>query len=249
MTKDGQHEAERRPGKAMRRERSAAVPAEPGISKQLVENLCEIARSIECIQIGSRAWNHLAKPQRDRLIVRATKICRGRSGTAADEDAMGAIEPFELCYQYLHGAFGVWMHAHGVSQWEAIISLSRKLGRLSDDDAKDLWRQISDKPTGMMPGFFSKPTWIKERRELWLDDELMRTITSDRPTTVEAILDAFEASGWTGAIQWPPSTPEEKDAPATTSRGLSDLIRSLNKGLMRIRFTAQASTISWTHVL
>ncbi|MCA9082020.1 MAG: hypothetical protein KDA58_15770 [Planctomycetaceae bacterium] len=123
---------------------------------------------------------------------------------------------------------GMWMQAKGVSQFRAIVEISRCLG-LVEADYERLMRQIGEQPVPLLPPP-RVPLWNNERFTLMLDGEEIKTI--QRPTASRnqvLILDVFQEDEWPGRIDDP--------LPASGSpRQLAEVVRSLNRGLGRIVF-------------
>lgn len=79
-----------------------------------------------------------------------------------------------------------------------------------------------------------KPQWDSELRQLTMNGEIIRQL-GHRATQAEKIVQAFEEDGWPHRIESPFPASE---AGSTTRR---EAIRSLNHGLLQIRFVSDGS--------
>lgn len=89
------------------------------------------------------------------------------------------------------------------------------------------WRQESGEPIA------PKPEWDKETRTLRFDGKVIREVRSDAAWT--PILDVFQEDSWPSKVDNP--LPHDADVPAG--------LRSLNKGLDRLRFKKDGEAICW----
>lgn len=138
-----------------------------------------------------------------------------------------------------HGdAAGMWSKLHrGCSRPRAIIELGKRLNFLDDLSYQWLLREIGETHG---PRDDSRPEWNPNRGQLLFGGKVIRKVRlMEEPSRVQVILEAFEAAGW----------PERIDRP-TGVKNLSEELRTLNSGLKRIKFHAQAGStaISWARV-
>ena len=123
------------------------------------------------------------------------------------------------------------MKAKGVSQYRAIIEVSRCFG-LPEAEYESLLRRLGEQRVAISPPR-RNPVWVKERYTLLLDGEVIKEVRQpNRAKNQIIILDAFQEEGWPIRIDDPlPRPPNDVD-----SRQLGEAVRSLKKGLQRITF-------------
>lgn len=135
-----------------------------------------------------------------------------------------------------HGdAAGMWSKLHrGCSRPRAIIELGKRLNFLDDLAYHWLLREIGE-THGHRDGNW--PEWNPNRGQLLFGGKVIRNVRlMKKPSSAQLILDGFQAAGWPDSIDRP-----------TGVKDLSDTLRTLNSGLKRIKFHAQAGStaISW----
>lgn len=135
-----------------------------------------------------------------------------------------------------HGdAAGMWSNLHrGCSRPKAIIELGKRLNFLDDLHYHWLLREIGETHD---PRDGSRPNWNPNSGKLHFRGRLIRKVRLlKQPSCVQVVLEAFEAAGWPESINCP-----------TGVKKLSESLRTLNSGLKRIRFHAQAggTAIRW----
>ena len=156
-----------------------------------------------------------------------------------EEDRLRLGGDFENCYPRL-GTAGMWMELRGVSEERAVIEVARKLRFLDEESANQLLREIGEEaPAPPVP---EHPVWHPEKGELcWGDQVIRRVRIMARPSSIQTILDAFQAA------EWPPRIAD----PITQGRKAHEvrqIVFYLNEGLELIRFHVQESgrAITWT---
>jgi hypothetical protein len=137
-------------------------------------------------------------------------------------------------------AVGIWMQLRGVSQARATVDLAKELNLLSEADHRRLLREIGESQTAVdanpaMPAR-DRPVWNRDTSQLHYRGEIVRRVVSpSRASSICRILDAFQEDGW----------PERIDDPLPGGPGaqrLRETIRTLNKGLAKIRFRADGTS-------
>ena len=88
------------------------------------------------------------------------------------------------------------------------------------------------------------PVWDSDHGELWWGGQLIRRVrVMKHPSSIQWILDAFQAAGW-------PSRIDDSIAQGKQADHLRQIVLSLNEGLKKLRFHVQESgqAITWTRV-
>lgn len=105
---------------------------------------------------------------------------------------------------------------------------------------------MSKIPFAQIPGSLVIPIWNKDQRELWFDGRCVRRVATTRSTEIEKLLDAFAAVGWRSPIEHQPEPNGRKLTTAADVRAaLSDLTKSLNRGLTGIKFGVRGTKVFW----
>jgi hypothetical protein len=129
---------------------------------------------------------------------------------------------------------GMWAAARDVSLDQAIVEIAYALDWVDTKTSSELLEALGGGKENV-----SKPRWLKEKRELWFEGQIVRQIrNASRAKNIIAILDAFEDSGW----------PKQIDDPVTSGGDSSQrrrTIESLNVGLKRIRFSCLGDGLSF----
>jgi hypothetical protein len=130
---------------------------------------------------------------------------------------------------------GMWIKLHrGCSRPTAIIELGKRLNLLDDLSYQWLRREIG-KTHSHRDG--KLPEWNPNSGQLLFGGKVIRKVRlMKKPSSLQLILDAFQAADWSESIDNP-----------TAANKLSERLRTLNTGLKRIKFHAQAggTEISW----
>jgi hypothetical protein len=154
--------------------------------------------------------------------------------TAEDREKLG--NNFVECYGRLR-TIGMWMTLRGVSRDRAIVDLAYLIGHIDETRHGRLLREIGEQPQVLHTA--DRPTWNASTGELCYQGQLLRRVRIlSSPTNIQLILNAFEQSKWCSSVDNPLSTDAQQ---------LHQALRSLNKGLEKIRFHAQrgAQAITW----
>ena len=129
---------------------------------------------------------------------------------------------------------GMWAAVREVSPDQAIVQIAYALDWLDTKTSSELLEALGGGKENV-----SKPRWLKEKRELWFEGQIVRRIrNASRAKNVIAVLDAFEDSGW----------PTQIDDPVTSGGDSSQRRRtmeSLNDGLKRIYFFCAGDGLSF----
>ena len=123
------------------------------------------------------------------------------------------------------------MKAKGVSQYRAIIEVSRCRG-LPEAEYENLLRQLGEQRVPIS-SLGRIPVWVKERYTLLLDGEVIKVLLRPKNSWKQImILDCFQDDGWPYRIDDPLTRPLHH----VDSRQLGEAVRSLKQGLQRITF-------------
>lgn len=187
--------------------------------------------------LPKRAQYALQQAGRRVLLVESQCLFWEQVLTDAEREELG--DPQTAFKQY-GGIIGVWRKLHGGSQPRAIIESAYRIGHLDQASREWLLREIGEYPEAstQVPET-PRPAWRQEVGELLFGKELIRRVrVMKTPSNVQRILDAFEAAGW------PKSIPNSFDL---IQQDLHQALRSLNEGLLGIRFHSQqgAQAIYW----
>ena len=145
----------------------------------------------------------------------------------------------QAAYRERHGTVGMWMWLRAVAQPQAVVDVARALGFLDDATYRWLLREIGE-PQQESPNR-EVPVWNRtEGRLRWRNRIVRRVRIMRQPSNIQRILDAFETAGWPASLDNP--LPGRVD-----QLQLHQALKSLNHGLIRIRFRAQrgAAEIIW----
>jgi hypothetical protein len=147
-----------------------------------------------------------------------------RHFTAAERKALGD-DPY-VAWKNNGRTAGMWAAVREVSRDQAIVAIAYALDWLDTKTSSELLEAVGGGTENV-----SKPRWLKDKRELWFEGQIVRQIrNATRAKNIIAILDAFEDSGW----------PTQIDDPVTSGGDSSQrrrTIESLNKDLKRVRFS------------
>lgn len=144
---------------------------------------------------------------------------------------------FEKAYKRL-GTVGMWRELHRGSVEQAVVEAAHKIGLLFPSKYDWLLRQIGKKPMAA-PAPTNLPEFQASSGELRWQGQFIRHVRLQaRPSNIFIILEAFQSRCWSEQIPNPLGKDKQK---------LHQALRSLNKGLKRIRFhsLAGATKISW----
>ncbi len=146
-----------------------------------------------------------------------------RHFTAANRKSLGD-DPYRA-WKNSGRTAGMWAIIREVSFDQAIVEVAHALDWVDTETSTELLESLGGGKKNI-----SKPRWLRDKRELWFEGEVVRRIrNASRAKNIIAILSAFEESGW----------PHQIDDPITAG-GASDTrrraIESLNQGLTRIHF-------------
>jgi hypothetical protein len=135
------------------------------------------------------------------------------------------------------GTVGIWIELRGVSPARAVVDLARVLGFLDETNYRWLLRGLGE--DGDRPTAPDRPTWNPQQGDLrWKKQVLRRVRVMAAPSNVQIILDAFQATHWAQQICNPLPHGQQQ---------LHQALRSLNRGLKKIRFHARegGQAIRW----
>lgn len=139
------------------------------------------------------------------------------------------------------GLVAAWMDFHDLSHPRAIVELARHCNLFIPGEYEKLLESIGEsQPRGKR---HLRPKFEADGR-LTLDGEVIRVVKRfKKPSTVERLLQAFEAARWRRTI---PNPFESNVDPQATY----DAIGMANKNLRRIRFEVQqgGQSIAWTNI-
>ena len=139
------------------------------------------------------------------------------------------------------GTLRMWMRVRGGSIEQALIDVAESVNLMDARTATWLRRELDlDNPTS--DAAQDQPNWNPDRGELRFSGGVIRRLrVLSNPTNIQRILDEFQATGWPNRIDNPLTRGEEQ---------LHQTLRSLNRGLERIRFRAQegAQAVVWERV-
>ncbi len=157
----------------------------------------------------------------------------------SEEERQRLGADFEACWRRF-GTAGMWMEARGVSFKQAVIEIAEGANLMDAGTAAGLRLQF-DMEDATPVHAENQPSWNPDRGELKLGDCVIRSVrVLQIPSNIQQILDAFQTQGW----------PSRIDNPSGLSEQLHQTLRSLNRGLKRIRFHSQegAQSIVWKRV-
>ncbi len=157
--------------------------------------------------------------------------------TAAERKQLGGN--LEKCWRKL-GTAGMWRKLRGGSAERAVIEVALELGFLDDRTAKWLLREIGEET--LPPPVVAHPVWHAERGELrWGDQVIRRVRVLARRSTIQRLLEAFQAAEWPPRIDDPICQGEDADQ-------LRQIVLGLNQGLEVLRFHVQEGgrAITWS---
>ncbi len=146
-------------------------------------------------------------------------------------EAQRAILGGDLEAAYLEEGqtLGMWHRVSGDQMLKGMLGLAKKLSVLDDRKYNWLTREIGEEAAGAVQPL-APPSWNRELRELRLGGKIVRRVRfMKKRTHVELILAVFEEQGWPEIIDDP--LPE-----GPLSERLRDAVKSLNQGLLDIRF-------------
>jgi hypothetical protein len=154
-----------------------------------------------------------------------------------EEDRQRLGGNLETCWPRL-GTVRMWAQARGVSLERAIIEVAHGVGLMSDQTAHWLRRELDlETPPPRPPS--DRPVWQAETGQLRAGDGVIRRVRVMRePSNIQQILDAFQSAGWPNRIDNPLPLGQQQ---------LHQTLRSLNRGLAKVRFRAQegGKAITW----
>ncbi|MGC4005259.1 MAG: hypothetical protein QM811_19925 [Pirellulales bacterium] len=129
-----------------------------------------------------------------------------------------------------YGMFEVYCIIRQKSINAAVITLSHDLGLMPEGIRKRLAREIHTEGSTKAPIFNDRPTWMRATGNLFWGKRLIRRIRLGVATNLPIILDSFQE------LEWPERINDPMPGPANNQR-LHEAIKSLNRGLLQIRFT------------
>ena len=164
-------------------------------------------------------------------VVAATAIWT-RHFTTAEQRTLG--DDAYIAWKNNGRTAGMWAAVREVSRDQAIVAIAYALDWLDTKTSSELLEALGGGEENV-----SKPRWLKEKRELWFEGQIVRRIrNASRAKNVIAVLGAFEDSGW----------PTQIDDPVTSGGDSSQRRRtmeSLNDGLKRIYFFCTGDGLSF----
>jgi hypothetical protein len=161
-----------------------------------------------------------------------------RSLTDEDRQKLGG-NPLEA-YQRLGGTVGIWATLRGISTMRALIEVGREVGFLKPQTQQWLLREIGEAPESNVEP--ERPSWHPETGELRWGAQVIRKVrVMATRSSIQLVLDTFQAAGWPSRIDDPISQGKEADQ-------VRQIVLSLNEGLAIIRFHDQESgrAITWS---
>jgi hypothetical protein len=133
----------------------------------------------------------------------------------------------------------MWREVRGGSPEQAIVETAHAIGFLDQNGYQWLLREIGVTES---PAHAERPQWNPTTGELRFGGRVVRKVRIlKRRSGPHLILDAFQHAGWPSRIDNPlGGAPED----------LHDMVRTLNRGLRRIRFHAQegGGALVWKRV-
>jgi hypothetical protein len=148
-------------------------------------------------------------------------------------------------FKTFRSAWAIWQHLRGGSVLRAIIDANYHLGTLTQV-THEQWRRIIGEPieydhtpTSGPNHNPDRPEWDAETGELRWHGEILRRLRLMRyPSALQRIVGAFQEANWRSVIPNPLLT---RSAAAARSENLTlhQVLRSLNRNLLRIRFHGQ----------
>lgn len=143
----------------------------------------------------------------------------------SEDDKLQLGWDLQACYERL-GTVSMWMETRHVSFTRAVVEVASQLGFLDEPTYRWLLHEIGDEPP--QPG---RPFWDMSTGELRLGKKVIRRLRVMRnPSNIQQILDEFQLQLWQSRIDNPLGSGQEQ---------LHQTLRSLNRGLEKIRFRAQ----------
>ena len=133
------------------------------------------------------------------------------------------------------------MNARGISMEQAVIEVAEAVNLMDGGTAAWLRRELGLGGPPSSPAA-DQPHWDADNGRLSFGGIEIRRVRIFRdPTNIQVILNDFEAAGWPTRIDNPLEVDQQK---------LHQALRSLNRGLVMIRFRAQegAQAIVWERV-
>lgn len=133
------------------------------------------------------------------------------------------------------GVIAMWRRLFGVDENRAIVEVGRRVGGLCAADYEWACRELGLLPTDSGSPVPTRPSWDRDARELKFGGEVIRRIgRANMALNLIRLLDVFEEDGWSSRVDDPlPGSPD--------AVRLHKAIRSLNRGLTRIKFHADGT--------
>lgn len=183
-----------------------------------------------------RVQRALEQAYRRVLLVESKQLFWERVLSNAERARLGHPD---AAFKKFGGVVGVWRELYGGSQPRAIIDAAVRLKHLDPEDRTWLLEAVGESPDQPQLAQTPRPHWDRGNGRLTFQKKLVRRrvrITS--VSKIDRILDAFQAKDW----------PESIVSPLTCGQQEAhDSVRSLNKGLRKIRFHVSDSgkSIYW----
>jgi hypothetical protein len=195
--------------------------AKPLVDSKVAEELHRLRAGIETATVFDLVWQKCLSPEE-------------RKSLEPDIEGLTTVS--------------AWQRVRGGSKWRAVLDIARRVSFITNDDYVWLCRCIGEGEDASTSKLFprataaeSHPFWDRETGSLFYRGKLCRKVQIRTiPTRSQIILDAFESKFWRNRIEDPF---EGHDA-----ESLYQAVKSLNRGLKRIRFRVQegGSAITWT---
>lgn len=133
------------------------------------------------------------------------------------------------------GAIGMWRRLLGVDENRALVEVGRRVGGLGTADYEWACRELGLTPTNLGSPTPARPSWDRDALELKFGGEVVRRVSrANMAVNLIRLLDVFEEDGWPSRVDDPlPGSPD--------AVRLHKAVRSLNRGLTRIRFHADGT--------
>jgi hypothetical protein len=151
----------------------------------------------------------------------------------SDDDKLQFGWNLQTSYERL-GTVRMWMETRHVSFTRAVVEVAHEIGFLDQPTYTWLLRKIGDELP--QPG---RPFWDVATGKLCLGKKVIRSVrVMSNPTNIHQILEKFQLQQWPPRVESPFGTDQEQ---------LHQTLRSLNRGLEKIRFRAQESgeAVTW----
>lgn len=161
--------------------------------------------------------------------VRASDFLLWQSLTAKQRRELGA--DFDTVIQDVGSAVEMWRKLHGGSQPRAIIEIALRLDHITKSTYSQLLAAIGE--SELTDKLSDLPYFDRDKGKLEFKGKVIRRVRiASRPTSIQKILESFQARGWPKSIKNPLTLGQHQ---------LHETISYLNEGIKpkRLRFHGQ----------